>query len=143
MQSIAPVNTLPAMHSRAFRFALLLFEALWLNVIVPGHQRGAVPLPGESCAACQVQVADRECCSHHSQQKTTPAKEKGRGDPAQHCAICYFAARICPPPVIDLTPPPLRLVEQLPVPTAHTRKSFEVLPTYYGRAPPADLFHLA
>ena len=131
------------MHSRAFRVALLVFEALWLNVIVPGHQRGVVRLPGESCPACEADSAPRECCHAQATRQSIPTKHKPAGDPAQHCAICYFAARLCTPPVIDLSPPPLRLVEQLPVPAAHTRESFKVRPTYYGRAPPAMFGHPA
>ena len=126
------------MCGRCFRILLLLFEALWLNVIVPGHQRGAVPLPGEKCAACEAQVAD--CCPDHSTDPAPPAKEKGRGDPAQHCAICYFAARLCVPSVIDLSPPPLRLVEQLPFPAPHTRDAAPFIPSYYERGPPPTAF---
>lgn len=131
------------MHSRAFRVALLVFEALWLNVIVPGHQRGIVRLPGESCPACEADTRVRECCHTQTTKESVPAKHNPAGDPAQHCAICYFAARLCTPPVIDLSPPPLRLAEQLPFPAAHIRESSQVFPTYYGRAPPADFRHSA
>lgn len=132
-------DTLQVMHSRAFRVALLVFEALWLTVIVPGHQRGIVRLPGENCPACEAQTAAPDCC----QKQPAPVGHKPAGDPAQHCAICYFAARLCTPPVIDLSPPPLRLVASLPVPAAHARESFPILPTYDGRAPPAGPEHSA
>jgi hypothetical protein len=126
------------MCGRGFRILLLVFEALWLNVIVPGHHRGAVPLPGEECAACQTQVAD--CCPEHSGHRAPPAKP--RGDPAQHCAICYFSARLCPPPAIDFSPPPLRLIAQLPFPAPHIRDAAPFIPSYYGRAPPQARLHL-
>jgi len=122
------------MRGRALRILLLVFEALWLNVMVPGHQRGVVPLPGEKRAVCEAQATDS--CDCPTAQPSAPPKEKGRGDPAKRCAICYFAARLCTPPVIDLTLPPLRLIELLPFPAPDARESDQFVPTYYGRGPP-------
>ena len=123
------------MRGRAFRIALLLVQAVWLNVVVPGHRRGIIALPGESCEACAVAATSRPCCRSHSngQQPAAPPK-----DPANHCLICYFAARLTPPPVIHFTPPPLRFVEKLPPPVSRTIAVPPPLPTYHGRAPPAS-----
>jgi hypothetical protein len=123
------------MRGRAFRIALLLVQAVWLNVVVPGHRRGIIALPGEGCEACAVAAAPHPCCQSHgqSQQPAAPAK-----DPANHCLICYFAARLTPPPVVDLTPPPLRLAESLSPPAAHIITACPPIPTYDGRAPPAS-----
>jgi len=123
------------MRWRTLRIALLLFQALWLNVIVPGHQRGVVALPGERCAACErPERSTSECCDMKEGGKREDVPPKG--DPALHCAICYFAARVTPPDYVDLTPPPLRFSHQVPVPTAEIRTSIELVPTYEGRGPP-------
>src|SRR5437016_2250439 len=100
------------MSGRAARIALALFQALWLNVIVPGHRRGMVALPGE-CATCQiVSRAPEICCkgtgSHQSHRKPT-----GGGDPAARCAICFFAARLTSPPAVTTAPLLLISAERL------------------------------
>ena len=114
------------MRSRALRILLLVFEALWLNVLVPGHRRGVVPLPGERCVACE--PANRRCPADRGPSKPV--------DPAAHCAICYFAARLSPPPAVDLAPPrPQMLCAAEPTPP-HVRAAIPFLPTYDGRGPP-------
>jgi len=117
------------------RVLLLAFEALWLNVVVPGHRRGAVPLPGERCAACS---AHATCPSSGGPDRPAPP-----GDPAAHCAICYFAARLSPPPVVDFTPPKPQLLCAAPVPAPRPRPQVPFLPTYDGRGPPITASILA
>jgi len=105
---------------------------------VPGHTRGQVGLPGESCDACERQVAaEAVCCGMETggKPKETPAS---KGDPAQHCAICFFAARVTAPESIDLTPPALRFAYLAPVAVAEIRTSVAVVPTYDGRGPPVS-----
>ena len=114
------------------RIFLLLFEALWLNVVVPGHQRGVVPLPGERCVAC---ASPKDTCCPDAGERREPARSKPV-DRAAHCAICYFAARLSPPPVIDFTPPRPQLVGLAQVPPPAARPTIPFLPTYDGRAPP-------
>ena len=123
------------MPHRALRLAFVLFQALWLNVIVPGHRRGQVALPGEACAACEKAVSVACCEMEHGRRQDAPAPS---GDPARHCAICFFAARVTPPDVIDLTPPPLRFAHQVPVPSAEIRTSIARVPPYDGRGPPVS-----
>lgn len=123
------------MRSRALRIAILLFQALWLNVIVPGHQRGVVRLPGEDCPECrEVATAQPACCEDEPREKH-PAKPQR--DPALHCAICYFAARLSPAPFVDLTPPPLRLTNWRPLTLCPIRTSRPCLATCDERGPPA------
>src|SRR4051812_47753099 len=95
------------MRSRGFCIALLVFQAVWLNAIVPGHTRGVVTLPGMSCDAGPTVAAGARCCPAKGSSKAPAAP----ADRSAHCAVCYFAARITPPPVIDLTPPPLARTE--------------------------------
>jgi len=66
------------MRWRPGHLVLLLFQAFWLNVVVPGHTRGSVPLPGSCGEAAHVgTVAD--CCG--GPDKSHPAPPKGHGWP--------------------------------------------------------------
>lgn len=125
------------MRASWLRVLILLFEALWLNVIVPGHQRGMVPLPGESCEAMGMagEAPARACCEHRSNGQSTPIQH---GDPAQHCAICNFAARLTIPPPIDFAPRPIALVERLRPIAPVFAVSLAFPATYNGRAPPKN-----
>ncbi|HZL36460.1 MAG TPA: hypothetical protein VFC78_14170 [Tepidisphaeraceae bacterium] len=127
------------MRSRALHIALLLVQALWLNVVVPGHRRGSVALPGERCGSCEQGAgvaAVPPCCRSHASQ-TGAGHLPAPIDPARHCAICNFAAHLSIPPAIDLSLPPLGLLGMAP------RQRMQYLPrvcltaTYDGRAPPS------
>ena len=115
------------------RIALIVFQTVWLNVILPGHQRGLIVIPGDDLA-CHASLASPS--AHHS---CCPTKESGAPDPDRksRCAICFFAAKLTPGVVIDLTPPALQLLRVADVPAAQQRKAIASLPTYDGRAPPA------
>ena len=113
---------------RAFTIALLLFEALFLNVVIPGHTRGMIQLPGSApLPAC--------CAAKHSDSKQTPAEN----DRTSHCALCAFAARITIPPTIDFAPPPTGLLAVLPPPTAQGVEVVAFPFPFFGRAPPTSL----
>src|SRR6478609_1433821 len=99
------------MRSRALRIAILLFQALWFGVLVPGHRRGMIALPGEQNFSELSQA--RSCCRvEKSKSKGAPQIPCSR-DPAQHCAICHLAMRLSTPPVIDIILPPCGLAEVL------------------------------
>ena len=72
--------------------AVLLFQAVWLNAIVPGHRRGAVEVPGAECMACKVTVPQHECCPEMADEALAKPAAPISKDPVAHCAICYFAA---------------------------------------------------
>lgn len=133
--------SLSILRSPALRLAVLLFEAVWLNAVVPGHRRGAVELPGESCAACAVAQPEACCPEMGDPQPTKPAVPVSK-DPAAHCAICYFAAMLSTPPAIDCTPPAHRLLEIHKPPVALERPSLPLIASYDGRAPPGSSFQL-
>src|SRR5215218_9673907 len=97
------------MLRRAGVLALLIFQALWLNVVVPGHTRGAVTLPGWDEAAKQ--PAAHACCAADSPAKHGRSSgPKHDSDRAAHCAVCFFAVRLSLPTTIDLTPAPLEFL---------------------------------
>lgn len=89
-------------------WALIFFQVVWMNVIIPGHIRGAVTLPDRKAAARQEmgpKVLDAGgCCASliGKKDKTrTPTSEE-----RQRCAVCFVAAGYSLPPVygFDLTP---------------------------------------
>jgi hypothetical protein len=127
------------MLRRAALIFLLAFQSFWLAVVLPGHTRGVITVPGfkpVATAACHEErdAGAPSCCSHTGGQRA----RKAPVDPsrAAHCAICFFAARLSLPVAIDLRPKPLELAFVQPPPAALEAASVERLPTYLGRAPP-------
>jgi hypothetical protein len=130
------------MRWRPGHLAFLLFQAIWLNVVLPGHTRGIVTLAGASCSACATQAGDdagraaanKHCCS------ASPASHQARHDPTPrqkaNCAICAFAARITPPPPISVIPQHAGPAIALTPPLRQAAVSLELIPTYYGNGPP-------
>jgi hypothetical protein len=114
---------------RGLHFAILIFQALWLNVIVPGHQRGIVQLRGSE----KTQPA---ACPYCTQQQSTPKNGKPL-PPEGNCAICFFAAHLSVPPVTDLSLQPLQLLHRLSGETAKNLFSRLISLPFDGRGPPA------
>jgi hypothetical protein len=122
-------------HGR-FRFTailLLIYQAFFFNVVIPGHTRGIITLGGESkvagpqalgyvCGCPPVQKSDHEKCP-------TP-KDRSQ------CAICYIAARLTTSAVIDVHLDKLCLLEQLPPPAPESAVSSGFVFTYYACGPP-------
>ena len=116
------------MLGRAGRISLVVFQFVWLNMVVPGHTRGAVTLPGTRQQA--------SCCVHRTDKSKDQNPAKPGNDPC-HCAICSFSARLTVPETIDLTPPALELLaiaEPVKIESIHT---FSIPAPFDGRAPPA------
>jgi hypothetical protein len=116
------------MRRRGLHFAILLFQALWLNVIVPGHQRGIVQLSGSD-------KSQPAACPFCTPQAPTPKNGKPI-PPEGNCAICFFAAHLSVPPVVDLSLQPLRLLHILPGETAENLFSRQIFLPFDGRGPP-------
>ena len=122
----------------------VIWLALWFGVIVPGHKRGLVLLPGgepvqtkpvagEICPLAGIMVGtNRGCCPGSK----SPASPSPAPLPVSHCAVCYLAGVLDVPAVPDLAPKPLELIEVLPWPTPVAVTSSPKLQTYLGRAPP-------
>lgn len=141
------------MFGRPFRILLLAFQAVWLGAIVPGHTRGVVALPGSGSpaaggggSACCAPVEERSCHAGGGESRTagksgTGGKgQPGTDDPAQrasHCAVCFFAVRMTLPPVVDLTAPPLELLDVLSPDVAPDFISLPPVLAYLARGPPA------
>jgi hypothetical protein len=126
------------MRFRPGHLALLIFQAIWLNVILPGHTRGVVTTPGSECSACESSSAPQRttCCDAAAAATTKRGQAPDPAGRAQHCALCAFAARLTLPPVIDLTPAPLGFLERMTLAPPARAQSIQLIPTYDGRAPP-------
>jgi hypothetical protein len=121
------------MGRRWLVFAFAVFQTIWLNVIVPGHQRGIVQLPGShsSCPDCCCNCRNGPAESNHPKNGNAPAPK-----PAG-CAICFFAAHLSIPPVVDFTLPPHRLLGAVPDEIAHHLFARICFIPFDGRGPPA------
>jgi hypothetical protein len=144
---------------RATAIFLLVFQAIWLNVILPGHTRGLIalgefaaqPTPAAeagnagrtghdlhtdaSCCAPPpvVEAAAGGCCG------TAPAKSGGEAPArrAAHCAVCFFAVTMAVATPVDLRPPALEMLEILPPPASPAVPAIDFLSTYFACGPPA------
>jgi hypothetical protein len=111
------------------RITVIVFEALFLNVVVPGHERGCIAIPGARAVAVCPMCGD-----------TPPSDSKSQApvDRSATCAICFFAAHLSIPPQIDLTPPPLRFLELHRAQRAGNPVARLVQVPFDGRGPPAS-----
>ena len=108
---------------------LLLFQVLWLNVVLPGHTRGMIALPGSGGGASAQTKAG--CCNKHHEKDQVPVKSR-----TGTCAVCFFAARLSLPDVIDLTPPALGLVDIVDIEGAQGVYFPQVAIPFDHRGPP-------
>ena len=78
---------------------MILFQAFWLNVVVPGHTRGSVSMLGDCCASVPAaHAAMSDCCAMSDKPHPPPCR-------GHSCAICSFAAHQSVPPAIICPPP--------------------------------------
>ena len=120
------------MSSRAGRILLIAFQVLFLNVVVPGHTRGVITLSGRSSSPVPQSSGCGGCCPTRGDPADAPTEE----DKA-NCAVCFFAARITPPPVVDFQLTMLGLREVMPLPPRAVVVTPDLPVPYDGRAPPA------
>ncbi len=131
------------MNSNTCHKFAVIWLALWFGVIVPGHKRGLVLLPGgtpppvtqnqntEPCPLAQMMAASGTCCPSSSPR--TPSSPSA---PVSHCAVCYLTGVLDVPPPPDFAPRPLELLQILPRPKPITVASASTTHIYLGRAPP-------
>jgi hypothetical protein len=114
---------------RAARISLIVFQALFLNVVLPGHTRGIVTMSGAPPPAPSAVTAAVTTITARNPRPTRTRAE---------CAVCFFAARVTPPPVVDLRLTVLGLLEVRPVPPpAAGIDAPDIILPFHGRAPPA------
>lgn len=123
---------------RRVAWPLIVFLFLWLNVVLPGHTRGMITVPGSSPTA-QAETPDA-CCSVGGKKTPDPAKaptEAPTQDEKRRCAVCFFAAALDLPPVVTFDHSPRGLLAVLPLAEHEHVESLLVLRPYHGRAPPS------
>jgi hypothetical protein len=113
---------------------LALFQAFWLNVLLPGHTRGQIVMPGTPAAQA---TASHSCCEADDGTSPTKKSDAPSKDRVSNCALCAFAAHMTVPPVLDLTFRPTDLLCLLPEPRTQSVTTLELVLAYLGRAPPA------
>lgn len=123
------------MRLRPVAIALLVLQAVFLNIVVPGHTRGAVTLDGARSGGDG--RGDSACGGHcHGTDESSDPKSAPTPQDRTKCAVCHLAARITPPPAFAFEVAPPERLELLPLPPPHAAESAEFVPTYYGRGPP-------
>jgi hypothetical protein len=119
---------------------------LWFGVIVPGHRRGIVPLPGyeaadSCCSSPPTEQSDSRpsCCPTDDEASPASSPDDRPDDPVKRCAICYIVAMLNVPPAIDFVDPPSALLQYLPALKNTTFFTVASLLRFHGRAPPLNL----
>ena len=123
------------MSRSVWRILFLVFQAFWLNVVLPGHTRGIVVMPCSEPAAGQRHA----CCAKPASSNEDPRDSRDRresSDRASRCAVCFYAVRLTLPPPFHVELRPLAFVgpSQVVCPLLPT-KLHRSLP-YDGRGPP-------
>ncbi|MFA9477147.1 hypothetical protein ACERK3_02450 [Phycisphaerales bacterium AB-hyl4] len=130
------------MLAKLGRLLLILWLVAWFAVIIPGHQRGAILLPGSDTASQSTRDTSRliltraaTCCPITGQPASSDNPDSPV-DPATQCGICYLAGVIDLPTTLDLTPQPLTLLATL-APLAPEQPYIAHTPSRHApRAPP-------
>jgi hypothetical protein len=127
------------MRSRSLRILLLGVFSLWFGVIVPGHERGAIRMPGTEpkAAAGEPTCHTQKNCQHcpTTGQPLTPS-DNAPADPSSHCAICHFIGVLDAPVALTFTIPEAELLASLPPTAYQSIAGVAVLSVDRGRGPP-------
>ena len=119
-------------------WSLILFQFLWLNVVIPGHTRGAITIPDTTTGARTIAPAD-SCCALPAPSPDGADDDRPSPDERRRCAVCYQAAGYTLPPVFNIDLAPVGLSA-----CVHERPTMQVasrhipLP-YFPAGPPADV----
>ncbi|HAI12671.1 MAG TPA: hypothetical protein DCM28_13270 [Phycisphaerales bacterium] len=126
------------MHSKTFRILFLSFLCLWFGIIVPGHQRGQIKLPGgtgksvvNSCCAMRGGTLTQLDFTCPTNEKPKPSREDQK-----RCAMCQLIAtlQVATPPLLTLAP--MGLLAITPPQKAVDISSPGFAGPILGRAPP-------
>jgi len=129
------------LRSNPVRFAVLLWFAGWMVLVMPGHTRGIVTLPDADRAAQADESGAASCC-----EPKPSCCEPGDADdcpdrpsdPARHCAICFLKAKMTDPPPVTLYTPYLGELDELAFQVDDSLADDQTAPKQLrGRAPPA------
>jgi hypothetical protein len=120
---------------------LLVFEAFFLNVVVPAHTRGVVTLPGTGPDGAGAPYARARCCTSHRSPAGNGDRDGRDNAPTperqSRCAVCFFAASLSTPPAFEDLLEPHGPCDVAAVPALRGLVARHVLLPYDGRGPPA------
>jgi hypothetical protein len=111
---------------------LLVFEGIFLNVIVPGHTRGVVTLTGKQTVSCAADLGCPFCSPPIRKNSKQAPSDQDRSE----CAICNFAALLSVPPVVDFVPPLTGVARAVELPVPAMAPLIRVQVVLQDRAPP-------
>ncbi|NBC11252.1 MAG: hypothetical protein GVY24_05875 [Planctomycetes bacterium] len=133
------------MRRKALRILALAWVLAWFGIVLPGHQRGAVRLPGQSSDTTE---AETTAAAPGGKPCPLCVREPGGGEgddsPAVPirggcCAICQFMATLSTPPIFVFDPPDSYLLDLLAAPDVAGLRDVCELPTSRSRGPPPIL----
>ena len=128
---------LRAMRSRSLNIAVLVFTAAWFAVVLPGHQRGVVKLPGADASPGYTSGPQCALCEWTGGEPGANDDAPPSRRPApSHCALCQLIAVLDAPPITNLDAPVAGLAEVLTVSLPDRTGLSEPPHVYLGRAPP-------
>ncbi len=102
------------LRSNSLRLIVLVWFSGWLLLVMPGHTRGIVTLPGAEVE--QVQTESESCCKPKPSccdVAVGDGQAPGPIDPAKHCAICFLKSHLTDPPALTLYTPYLGELDEL------------------------------
>lgn len=111
------------LRSNALRLIVLVWFSGWLLMVIPGHKRGIVTLPGAAIERV-ASIDDASCCEASSccDPEPTSCCDVSAGDcdskprpidPAKHCAICFLKSHMTDPPAVVFYTPYLGELDEL------------------------------
>lgn len=135
-------------RSKTARILALVWVLAWFGIILPGHQRGAVRLPGLGSDSAEAEANGATASSTGGKPCPLCITTPGEGEPGDErtvpvrggcCAICQFMATLTTPPVFTFDPPDSYLLDLLAEREVAGLHDVCELPTRRSRGPPMTL----
>jgi len=120
-------------------WAIILWQFLSLNVVIPGHTRGMITMPGSNATPAGRTAAADSCCSLPAEDSHDGDTDRPTSQQRRSCAVCHVAANHTPPPVfcIDLQPGDASIQRVCPVATQVASRHIPL--PYFPSGPPARI----
>ena len=125
-------------RSLFLRYLVIVWSVIWFCAIVPGHQRGAILLPGAPASGSDhsngpaIEAAAPVCCQREKSSGSKPAPPFGKG-----CAICDQTAKLTQVPEYNYKPLFLAFLQAAVPPALFTLSGVQFVISPDARGPPA------
>lgn len=129
------------MLSPRFHSLLLFWTLAWFGIVLPGHERGVIRVPGmDAGRGAVVQRGEGASDLRWTALSSCPlcpvGSSGGEDDPAATCALCQLIATLSVPVPLDLVPTRGELLLERSAPGVESAPPRLVLSCSLGRAPP-------